>query len=87
MIPGVEITARRMVTFNIGKYEQHVTDITITGIPGDTDPEDIALELDLLMSPEVVRAELATAHDPEDNATSLYTWRRITEKAKEGVNA
>lgn len=81
------ITVRRKLVFNLGRYEQAEIEFTIAGIPDDTDPEDIAVQLDLLMAPDVERAAIATTHDPGDNATSAYTWRDITNMAKEGVNA
>lgn len=87
MLYDTEVTARRRLEFNPGKYEQATTEFTITGIPGGTDPEEISLALDRLMAPEIERISLATAHHPDDNATGVYTWREITEKAKEGFDA
>lgn len=83
----MEITARRKLVFNLGRYEQHETEFILSGIPDDTDPEDIAVQLDLLMAPDVERAVLATSHDPEDNATGVYVWKEIVTNAKEGADA
>jgi len=83
----VEITAYRRLEFNPGKYEQATTAFTLTGIPGDTDPEEISRMLDLLMQPEIDRVVLATAHHPDDNATGVYTWQEITEKSREDTHA
>lgn len=83
----VEITARRKLVFNLGRYEQQETEVIITGISMDTDPEEVSAQLDLLVAPEVLRAKLATSHAPEDNATSVYTWEEIVNKTKEGADA
>jgi hypothetical protein len=81
----VEITASRELLFNTSRYEHHKTSFTITGIPGDTDPDAIAEQLDLLMAPDVERAALATSHDPADNVTSIHVWKDIVKIAKEGA--
>jgi len=83
----MEITARRKLVFNLGKYEQTETEFTITGIPGDTAPKEISSMLDLLMQPEIDKVVLATAHHPDDNATGVYTWQEITEKSREDTHA
>jgi hypothetical protein len=83
----MEITARRKLVFNLGKYEQAETEFTITGIPHATGPEEISRMLDLLMQPEVDKVVLATAHHPDDNATGVYTWQEITEKSREDTHA
>lgn len=83
----MEITAKRMLRFNLGRYEEHVIEVGLTGIPEDADPEAIAEQLDLLMAPEVARAELATTHHPDDNVTSVYAWKNIIENTREGADA
>lgn len=83
----MEITASRRLSFNLGRYEQQEITFTVTGIPMDTDPEDVSVQLDLLMAPDIARARLATCHAREDNATSVYTWDDIAKNAKEGADA
>ncbi len=79
-----EVVIKRTLTFNLSKYEQMTTEVIVTGIDFDTDGEDISVELDRLQAGEVHRAALATVHHPDDNATSVYEWDRIT---KEGADA
>jgi hypothetical protein len=78
------ITARRKLTFNLGRYESMETEIFLVNIPADTEPEEISQQLDLLMEPEIERACLATSHADEDNTSSVYTWRDIARNSKEG---
>ena len=84
MEESTTITARRKLTFNLGRYESMESEIFLVGIPVDTDPEEISQQLDLLVAPEVERAEFATTHHPDDNITSVYAWREITDRVKEG---
>ena len=83
----MELSVTRRLSFNLGRYEQQDITVTITGIPGDTEPEDIAVQLGLLAGPEIARARLATCHAREDNVTSVYTWDDIAQSAKEDADA
>ena len=79
-----ELSITRSLTFNLSRYEQMTTSVTITGIPMSADPEQISEELDSRMEHEVSRAQFASVHDPDDNVTSVYAWNQII---KEGMNA
>lgn len=79
-----EVSITRSLTFNLSRYEKMTTTVTVTGIPMGTPAEDISAELDNIMSTEVARAAFATVHPPEDNVTSVYSWRQIIE---EGMDA
>lgn len=80
----MEISITRSLTFNLSRYEQMTTSITIMGIPVTADPEKISEELDGRMEHEVARAAFATVHPEEDNVTSVYAWKTIIE---EGMDA
>lgn len=75
------ITARRKLSFNLGKYENMETEVILTDIPEGTDPLDISGKLDEIMQPDIIRASLATSHAEDDNVTSVYEWKKITEGA------
>lgn len=78
------ITARRKLVFNPGRYETIETEYILTDIPDDTDPDAISEQLDILMTPEIRRARLASCHDPDDNVTSVYQWAAIVGLEPEG---
>lgn len=75
-----EMVVRRVLEFNLGRYEQMTIDVTLTGIPLDTRPETIAETFDAIMEPEIHRAKLATVHPEDDNVTSVYEWDRIAKE-------
>jgi len=79
-----EVSITRSLTFNLNRYEQMTTTVTITGIPLDADPEDVSASLDEKMEREIGRAVFATVHAPDDNVTSVYAWDQII---KEGMDA
>jgi hypothetical protein len=74
----------RSLTFNLGRYEQMTTTVTIRDIPMAADAEDVSASLDEKMEREIARAALATVHPADDNVTSVYAWDQII---KEGVDA
>lgn len=80
----MEISITRSLTFNLSRYEQMTTSITITGIPVSADPKQLSEELDGRMEHEVARAAFATVHHPDDNVTSIFAWDQII---KEGMDA
>lgn len=78
------VDVSRTVMFNLGRYEQMTTTVTLKDIPATTDPVEISETLDDLMLPEIVRAAFATVHPEEDNVTSVHHWKRLIE---EGMDA
>ena len=74
----------RSLQFNLSRYEQMTTTVTIRDIPLDVDPKAVSETLDEKMEHEVVRAAFASVHHPDDNVTSVYSWDQII---KEGMDA
>lgn len=74
----------RSLTFNLSRYEQMTTTVTIRDIPMTVTAEEISGTLDEMMEAEVARAQFATVHSPDDNVTSVYVWNQII---KEGMDA
>lgn len=76
----MSITVTRKLTLNLGRYESMTVEVTLAGLDVDNDPDSISQQLDMIMAPEIQRAELASAHDPDDNDSSVYKWVDIIDQ-------